>query len=55
MPVSVAGTPKSAEAYQAIQVQEGQTLDEIAADYQIQPNILQELNPDLGNQPRSLN
>jgi LysM repeat protein len=49
--VGLAGVPKPAEAYMAVQVQAGETLDQIAAAQGVQKPILQELNPGLGNSP----
>jgi len=47
--VSVAGVLKPAEIFQAIAVQEGDTLDGIAAANGIGPGVLDQLNPGLGS------
>ena len=49
--ISLTGMIKPSEAYQAVPLQEGQTLDEIAAANDTQAGILQQLNPGLGVQP----
>jgi hypothetical protein len=51
LPVSLISEPKPAEVFLAVTAQEGETLEGIATAYAASPEILQELNPDLGNQP----
>jgi hypothetical protein len=50
-PVSLVGELKPAEAFLAVPLQAGETLDGIAAAYGIEPEILHELNQELGNPP----
>jgi LysM repeat protein len=53
-PVSVVGEPLSpGDIVSQITVEEGQTLEDIAIAYDSEPEILQQLNPDLGGQQPS--
>lgn len=51
LPISVLGEPKPSQAFVAVSVQEGETLEGIATDSATSPEILQALNPGLGSQP----
>jgi len=51
LPISVVGEPKSSQAFVAVTVQEGETLEGIATASATSPEILQTLNPGLGSQP----
>jgi hypothetical protein len=49
--VNLVGEAKPAEAYLAVPIQEGQTLDELAAYYGVSPSITRDLNQQLGISP----
>jgi len=51
LPISVVGEPKPSQAFVAITIQEGETLEGIATASATSPEILQALNPGLGSQP----
>ncbi len=52
LPVGVTGIPKIgvSEVFLAVTVEEGQTLADIATAYDTEPDVLRDLNPDLGTQ-----
>ncbi len=50
LPVSVVGQPGPGETRGAVVVGPGQTLADVALTYGTEPQILQELNPDLGDE-----
>jgi LysM repeat protein len=51
LPVSIMGEPLApSDIVNQITVEQGQTLEDIAASYQISTDTLHQLNPDLGNQ-----
>jgi hypothetical protein len=52
LPVGVTGVPKiaSSDVFLAVTVEEGETLADIATAYDTEPEVLQDLNPDLGGQ-----
>ncbi len=50
LPVGVVGEPGPQEAFLAVTVEEGETLDNIASSYGTDSGTLQELNPELGVQ-----
>jgi len=50
LPVAVVGEPGPSEVFLAVSVEEGETLADIAAAYEADPEVLEDLNPDLGGQ-----
>jgi len=54
LPVTIVGQPLTpGDIMTQITVEEGQTLEDIAASYDSEPEIIQQLNPDLGGQQPS--
>lgn len=54
LPVSIVGEPRtSGDIVSQITVEEGQTLEEIAISYEVDPETMRQLNPGLGDQQPS--